>query len=227
MIAGNHGRVASSILARLLTCRTAVWIGLLSYSLYLWHWPVFSIFRWTVGFATPALKLSALAIAIGLSLISYFLIERPIRAWHRPRVPVLAVSAYVVAVLVCAGAVDRLLRHSTYLSASTVNGNRENWYPGYKNGEVGEECHIEWRQAPLLVGSGLIGSRVHCDTPIGDLKAGDGVLLPSLRVPRFLSDPGPRVEIIVIPLLAQGERRRTRGQGTQGYRRQMPHIPKD
>jgi peptidoglycan/LPS O-acetylase OafA/YrhL len=38
-----------NLLYELLTIRWVLFIGLMSYSLYLWHWSVLSISRWTVG----------------------------------------------------------------------------------------------------------------------------------------------------------------------------------
>src|SRR5262249_15288501 len=86
IIAGLRGRALLSPIGWLLSSRSAVAIGLISYSLYLWHWPVFVLFRWTIGFSTPAQKLLALGIAIAFCLISYFLVERPLRGspWLRP-----------------------------------------------------------------------------------------------------------------------------------------------
>ena len=58
------------------------WAGKLSYSLYLWHWPILIIVAQHVG-KTLSVKdnLLLIGVAIGLSVGSYFLIENPIRHW--------------------------------------------------------------------------------------------------------------------------------------------------
>lgn len=53
-------------------------IGLISYSLYLWHWPVLCLSRWTI--ATPLWSLPILAtLIIAFSLISHHIVEQPLR----------------------------------------------------------------------------------------------------------------------------------------------------
>ncbi len=57
-------------------------IGVRSYSLYLWHWPVFALIRPQIDVPwgpIPTLALR-LAIAVPLAELSYRLVERPIRA---------------------------------------------------------------------------------------------------------------------------------------------------
>lgn len=77
--AGLIAAICGGHATRLLGSAPMVTVGLLSYSLYLWHWPVFVLFRWTAGLHTIELQLLALAIAITLAILSYFLIERPLR----------------------------------------------------------------------------------------------------------------------------------------------------
>ncbi|WP_342250994.1 acyltransferase family protein [Sphingomonas sp. OTU376] len=90
---------------RALGGRPMVAVGLLSYSLYLWHWPVFVLFRWTVGLHTLKHQLAALVIAIALAIFSYFLVEKPLRMspllvrWPRGRVVAVAVAGVLVAAL--------------------------------------------------------------------------------------------------------------------------------
>lgn len=56
-----------------------VWFGLISYPLYLWHWPFLS-YAWIVYGAPPAtIKLLAVALSVVLAWLTYRFIERPVR----------------------------------------------------------------------------------------------------------------------------------------------------
>ena len=55
-----------------------VYIGLISYSLYLWHWGVLSISRWTIGIHWWSLPFQV-ALMWGLAIASYKYIETPLR----------------------------------------------------------------------------------------------------------------------------------------------------
>lgn len=60
-----------------------LWIGLRSYSLYLWHWPVYVLARWTTGLAVWPYSLLAVALSVVVAAMSFRLLENPIR--HSPR----------------------------------------------------------------------------------------------------------------------------------------------
>lgn len=93
--------VPESLIVGLLGTRPFVVVGLLSYSLYLWHWPVFVLFRWTLGLDAIAYQLIALAAATVLAALSYLLVERPLRA--SPRIA--AMPRARVAWASCAGVI--------------------------------------------------------------------------------------------------------------------------
>ena len=58
------------------------WLGRLSYSLYLWHWPILIIAAQHAGHPLSIEdNLLWLLFALGLSVGSYFLLENPIRHW--------------------------------------------------------------------------------------------------------------------------------------------------
>jgi peptidoglycan/LPS O-acetylase OafA/YrhL len=79
--AGPHGIVNRTVLAHPL----AVAIGLISYPLYLWHWPLLSLARIMQG-STPdqAIRLSAIAASFVLAWLSWRCFERPIRRAQAP-----------------------------------------------------------------------------------------------------------------------------------------------
>ncbi len=62
----------------ILTLRPMIFVGTISYSLYLWHWPVIALSRYTIGFSIWTLPIQLAAIAT-LSLISFLAIESPLR----------------------------------------------------------------------------------------------------------------------------------------------------
>jgi len=71
------------LLRRLLSTRPVVGLGLVSYGVYLWHWPVIIVLDSArTGLADGSVGLIALQLGVtmALSLASYFLVERPIRA---------------------------------------------------------------------------------------------------------------------------------------------------
>ena len=79
-------------------------MGRISYGLYLWHWPVYLTLTQTRtgldGFWLLALRV---AVSVGLAALSFYALERPIRAGTfrlpKPQIVAIAVvSALVVAV---------------------------------------------------------------------------------------------------------------------------------
>ncbi|MHC8307830.1 acyltransferase family protein [Pseudomonas sp. PB3P13] len=64
---------------RLLQSSPATYIGRLSYSLYLWHWPVLVFMRWTLGLEQLAVQLAYPVIVMALAAASYHGVETPLR----------------------------------------------------------------------------------------------------------------------------------------------------
>jgi peptidoglycan/LPS O-acetylase OafA/YrhL len=64
----------------LLASRPMVWIGLISYPLYLWHWPLLSVAHLqSGGDADWTLRLGLVGLSLVLAALTYVLLERPLR----------------------------------------------------------------------------------------------------------------------------------------------------
>jgi len=59
----------------LLTSRPIIFIGKISYSLYLWHWGIFVLMRWTVGLESVWTKTLAIVLTLLTSWLSYTFVE--------------------------------------------------------------------------------------------------------------------------------------------------------
>ncbi len=100
--------VPQTVTARLLSVRPLVFIGLVSYSWYLWHWPLLSFARistlWPLG-RNAGLIIAGLSFA--LAVASYYAVERPFRRRIAANGPTLArySGAMAAAALVLAGVI--------------------------------------------------------------------------------------------------------------------------
>lgn len=165
-IVGLHGRVPRSAPAFLLTRPAMLWLGALSYSLYLWHWPVFVMFRWTVGFSTPVHKVVALVIAVVLAVLSFYLVERPLRRAAFLQAPRRAIPIALAALLAGSQAVKPVLSHESPLALSIVNANRNDWYPDPRSApRAPDGCSIARAKTPLTVGTRIDVARTGCAAP--------------------------------------------------------------
>lgn len=92
-----------SVLARALTNPLFRYIGLRSFSLYLWHWPVLAFYRYAYGEPSLVGGLACALIMLAFTELSFRLVETPFRP-QTPRwlltkaAPIFASSALVVAV---------------------------------------------------------------------------------------------------------------------------------
>ncbi len=75
--AGPAGIFNRHILAN----RLLVWFGLISFPLYLWHWPLLSFSRIVEGdLPGPGVRLAAVAASVILAWLTYRFIEKPVRS---------------------------------------------------------------------------------------------------------------------------------------------------
>lgn len=88
-----------SWVGRVLSFRPLVSIGIVSYPLYLWHWPILSFFRIKTAQA-PNLKtgLVLIAIALFLSVLTYVFIERRVRFGANKTLKSVVVSLFLAVV---------------------------------------------------------------------------------------------------------------------------------
>ncbi len=104
MAAGPQGWINRHVLGR----KPMVWVGLISYPLYLWHWPLLVYARiYTAG--DPALpgRLLVLVASMALAWATYRFVEKPVR-WQLPGKPVVtALLVLLSGMLILGKATDR------------------------------------------------------------------------------------------------------------------------
>ncbi|MBK8072668.1 MAG: acyltransferase [Ramlibacter sp.] len=108
--------------------RALVATGRWSYSLYLWHWPVFVLFRWTCGLDTLPLKLTALAMSFALALASYRWVELPLRRRLSAGRPVRVILAGVASVAL-ASLLGLGIHEARHVLSMSVTTDCEVWNP--------------------------------------------------------------------------------------------------
>lgn len=89
------GHCGDNRIARLLGTRPLVWVGVASYSAYLWHWPLLSLYHYGYGRVTPVVGAAILVLTLLLARLSYRYVEQPARRTKAPALQVF-MRQYVV-----------------------------------------------------------------------------------------------------------------------------------
>lgn len=150
--------------AKLLTLRPLVFIGTLSYSLYLWHWPVFAAGRYLGLDSRWGFTAACFALTFLLAYLSYQLVEKPCRGRQ--------MSLKATAGILC------IVPLALLVSLSMVASKHEG-LPGRFGGEYLSILHalksseLPYRQSCL--GGSSDGSDEHCI--MGDKTGKDRSLL--------------------------------------------------
>lgn len=77
ILANTQGQTS---IGRLLSLRGPVFIGLISYALYLWHWPIMAFVRYSQLFEfSTMIACACMAAAFVLAILTWQLIEKPVR----------------------------------------------------------------------------------------------------------------------------------------------------
>ncbi|WP_257793060.1 acyltransferase family protein [Bordetella avium] len=84
---------------KLLSNKIAVWFGLISFPLYLWHWPLLSFARILEGgMPDRNIRIAAALLSVALAWLTYRLVERPLRFGKASS----ALKVYLLVLLVAA-----------------------------------------------------------------------------------------------------------------------------
>ena len=115
--------------ARIFSVSALRWAGLLSYGLYLYHWPIFLLLSpERTGLALAPLFAVRMIVTVGVALASYFLLEMPIRRrtlFASPRSAGIAAFASIGAIAVFAVASTTAIQRSTIPYANMKVGSVE------------------------------------------------------------------------------------------------------
>jgi peptidoglycan/LPS O-acetylase OafA/YrhL len=87
---------SNGIVNKLLSYRPMVYTGNISYSLYLWHWPILVLFRYTAIELTLFNQIFAISLTYILSVLSYKYIEQPCRHLKAVRFKPIGLHYYAI-----------------------------------------------------------------------------------------------------------------------------------
>ncbi|MBU4611216.1 acyltransferase [Achromobacter sp. GG226] len=205
VLAGLHGTPSGHWLVRALTNRPMLFAGRISYSLYLWHWPVFVLFRWTVGLDMPVMRFAAASLSLLLAAASYRWVETPMRTLAMTRrVPQIAIVIVGVGMLIGGAGLASLIQNKqSSLSITALARAPHDWYPygsHASQAQPGCEVHAEIHLLSLdrRVDFRAHGCREDAQAPRRILAIGDSHAMSyEALFRRYVLDTGAEVSVYI------------------------------
>ena len=135
---------------KVLSLRLLVWVGLISYPLYLWHWPLLSFAR-IMESQTPAIEVRfwLVAASVALAWLTYKLLERPLRSrpLSRNTVVILCLTMFLLA---AAGIIVAKSDGFKSRQFSMLNGDSSTIVLGSDRGNLQHECGLAETQKSIF-----------------------------------------------------------------------------
>jgi peptidoglycan/LPS O-acetylase OafA/YrhL len=135
---------------QLLSRRLLVWIGLISYPLYLWHWPLLSFAR-IMESGTPSIEVRFWLVVASfvLAWMTYRFLERPIRSRPRSR-HIALILCLTVFLLGAAGLVVKKMDGIKTRHFTVQNGDVSTMVLGADRDKLQHECGIAEAQKSIF-----------------------------------------------------------------------------
>lgn len=169
VIGGVHADVATPV-RRLLALPPFLWIGKRSYSLYLWHWPIYVLLRWTIGLDTWPIKIFAVVATFVFGTLSYHYVETPLR--HPARIeawrPLFRIAFFAAFTAIGWWSAKHVLENPARYSLSTVTRHGSDWYVGLQMPDVNpaeRPCAVEVQYADIGGGQQIRYVPHNCSGP--------------------------------------------------------------
>lgn len=147
----------------LLSCKPMTFVGLISYSLYLWHWPLLSFVYLSTTTAPVWVMAGALLLSFVLATLVYYFVENPVRiskGWGR-----LSTTSLLLIGLVCAVAFGQIVRkleglpnrwiNQHYADVASIRDGADSWerFPSIRVGDRSIRV-TDTREFPTVVFAG-------------------------------------------------------------------------
>jgi peptidoglycan/LPS O-acetylase OafA/YrhL len=181
-----------------------VGLGLISYPLYLWHWPLLSFEHiLAAGMPTVGFRMGAIIVSFVLALGTYFIIEKPIRHLPSWRVPV---GLLIVLVIIAIGGVSiNYLPRPSFAykidpATTRLGAGRDEWAMvgcgvPKEDQKLVPDCYMDRREPPVYAiwgdskAGALFAGLIRESTP-GErwLDIGAGSCAPMIGIRRVVAD---------------------------------------
>jgi peptidoglycan/LPS O-acetylase OafA/YrhL len=168
---------------RVLSSPPFVWGGLISYPLYLWHWPLLAYCTITFGVTSKAKAAVLVGAAIVAATITFLFIERPFRSRSKdPVLPLVLVVGMVLTLglgaVVAFGVVPPRLKHLDVPSRTEWDFLRERTKNFDRNGVGTYQLHPERTRQVLFIGDSHVAQYAErIDKVIGGSPANPGAVM--------------------------------------------------
>ncbi len=209
---GPNGLVNRLIVSR----RIFVWVGLISFPLYLWHWPLLSFAR-IIYSETPPFDVRAVLVVLSIVLatLTYYLIEKPVRHSSSKR-PLIITLSVLMLCLCIAGAVVYKTKGIKSRHSGMLNADPSSLSMGADRGRWSNDCGIPL-EAKLILKSCFTPKDKKATYAVWGDSKGEAIFYGLAR--EAVNQDGPRWMMIgnAIPMLGDIPRLKGRNASKSNY----------